>query len=144
MLNLAINARDAMDVGGTVTLETGNVRLGPPQRVEEPAAGEHVMIAVTDTGTGNARMRSWRNAWNHSSRPRRWGRVPGLGLSQVLGFAKQSGGGIRIETALGKGTTARVYLPRAKGVVALELMKSRSRNGAGRSRAPGPRSGAGG
>ena len=52
VLNLAINARDAMDVGGALTIETGNVSLGPPERAEEPAAGEYVMIAVTDQGTG--------------------------------------------------------------------------------------------
>lgn len=112
VLNLAINARDAMQVGGSVTLETANATVGAPERPEEPPAGEYVMISVTDTGSGMTKEVLVK-AFEPFFTTKEIGRGSGLGLSQVLGFAKQSGGGMRIETRLGEGTSVKVYLPRA-------------------------------
>jgi PAS domain S-box-containing protein len=115
VLNLAINARDAMPVGGTLLIEAANATLGPPRRPEEPQAGDYVMVAVTDSGTGmppDVLARVFEPFFT-TKEP---GRGSGLGLAQVFGFAKQSGGGIRIETKLGEGTSVKVYLPHAEGV----------------------------
>ena len=112
VLNLVINARDAMQVGGKVTLETANVAAGSPEKPEEPAAGEYVMIAVTDTGSGMAREVLVK-AFEPFFTTKGVGKGSGLGLSQVLGFAKQSGGGVRIDTRVGEGTSVKVFLPRA-------------------------------
>ncbi|WP_404710756.1 PAS domain S-box protein [Sphingomonas sp. MMS24-J13] len=112
ILNLAINARDAMAVGGALTVATGNVVLGEPAYPEEPAPGEYVMIAVADSGTGmTPEVRA--KAFEPFFTTKEVGKGSGLGLAQVFGFAKQSGGGVAIETELGVGTTVRVYLPRA-------------------------------
>ncbi|MEH3147375.1 MAG: response regulator [Methylobacterium frigidaeris] len=112
ILNLAINARDAMAVGGCLTIETANVRLTErPSRPEEPAAGDYVMVAVSDTGTGippDVLQRVFEPFFT----TKEVGKGSGLGLAQVYGFAKQSGGGVRIDTAIGEGTSVRVYLPR--------------------------------
>ncbi len=112
VLNLAINARDASEVGGSVTLETANATLGHPQKPEEPPAGEYVVISVTDTGTGMT-QEVLSKAFEPFFTTKDIGKGSGLGLSQVLGFAKQSGGGMRIETRVGEGTSVKVYLPRA-------------------------------
>jgi len=112
VLNLAINARDATEVGGSVTLETANATLGHPQKPEEPPAGEYVVISVTDTGTGMT-QEVLSKAFEPFFTTKDIGKGSGLGLSQVLGFAKQSGGGMRIETRVGEGTSVKVYLPRA-------------------------------
>ena len=112
VLNLVINARDATKLGGSVTLETANVTLGAPGNPEEPAAGDYVMISVTDTGTGMTKD-VLAKAFEPFFTTKDIGKGSGLGLSQVLGFAKQSGGGMRIETRVGQGTSVRVYLPRA-------------------------------
>jgi signal transduction histidine kinase/CheY-like chemotaxis protein len=112
VLNLAINARDASQVGGTVTLGTANATLGPPEKPEEPSAGDYVMLSVTDTGTGMTKD-VLAKAFEPFFTTKEIGKGSGLGLSQVLGFAKQSGGGMRIETRVGEGTSVKVYLPRA-------------------------------
>ncbi|HLZ75714.1 response regulator [Phenylobacterium sp.] len=112
ILNLAINARDAMEVGGTLTVETGNVVLGPPVRPEEPGAGEYVMIAVTDTGSGMSEE-VMAKVFEPFFTTKEVGKGSGLGLSQVFGLAKQSGGGVRIDSAPGAGASVRVFLPRA-------------------------------
>jgi signal transduction histidine kinase len=112
VLNLAINARDASPVGGSITLETANVTLGPPEKPEEPSAGEYVMIAVTDKGSGMPKD-VLAKAFEPFFTTKDVGKGSGLGLSQVLGFAKQSNGGIRIESRMGEGTRVKVYLPRA-------------------------------
>ena len=112
VLNLAINARDAMPVGGRLTVETANATLGAPGRPEEPAAGHYVMIAVNDTGCGmppDVRAKIFEPFFT----TKEVGKGSGLGLSQVLGFAKQSGGGVRIDTRVDEGTSVKVYLPRA-------------------------------
>lgn len=117
VLNLAINARDASRVGGSVTLETANVTVGAAERPEEPPPGEHVVISVTDTGSGMTKE-VLAKAVEPFFTTKEIGKGSGLGLSQVLGFAKQSGGGIRIETRLGEGTSVKVYFPRAAENVA--------------------------
>ena len=113
ILNLAINARDAMEVGGSLTVSTDNITLGEPTRPEEPQPGDYVLIAVTDTGSGmtpEVRDRAFEPFF--TTKP--VGKGSGLGLPQVYGFAKQSGGGVAIETQFGEGTSVRVYLPRAQ------------------------------
>jgi signal transduction histidine kinase len=113
VLNLVINARDAMEDRGNVTIETANAKVGPPERPEEPPAGDYVMIAVTDTGSGMTKE-VLAKAFEPFFTTKEIGKGSGLGLSQVLGFAKQSGGGMRIETRVGEGTSVKVYLPRAE------------------------------
>jgi signal transduction histidine kinase len=113
ILNLAINARDAMEVGGRLTVSTSNVRTGAPLRPEEPPAGEYVMVAVADNGTGIPPAVLDR-VFEPFFTTKEVGKGSGLGLAQVYGFAKQSGGGVRIRTELGVGTTVEVYLPRAE------------------------------
>ena len=113
VLNLAINARDAMQVGGSLTVETRNVTLGPPLCPEEPPAGEYVGVGVFDTGSGmSEEVRA--KAFEPFFTTKEIGKGSGLGLSQVLGFAKQSGGGVRIESRLGEGTAVHIYLPKAE------------------------------
>jgi signal transduction histidine kinase len=112
VLNLAINGRDAMEIGGTLKVSTANVRLGPPRAAEEPAAGEYVAICVSDTGAGmppDVRAKVFEPFFT----TKEIGKGSGLGLSQVLGFAKQSGGGVRIESEPGRGTAVHIFLPRA-------------------------------
>jgi signal transduction histidine kinase len=112
ILNLAINARDAMDGGGSLLISTANVIMPAPERPEEPPAGEHVMVAVTDTGSGMTEA-VLAQAFEPFFTTKDIGKGSGLGLSQVFGLAKQSGGGVTIDTELGRGTTIRVFLPRA-------------------------------
>jgi len=112
ILNLVINARDAMQDKGSITVQTANAKLGPPATPEEPVAGDYVMIAVTDTGSGMTKE-VLAKAFEPFFTTKEVGKGSGLGLSQVLGFAKQSGGGLRIETRPQEGTSVKVYLPRA-------------------------------
>jgi len=125
ILNLAINARDAMEVGGTLTVETGNVMLDVPSRPEEPGAGEYVMIAVTDTGSGMS-PEVLAKVFEPFFTTKEVGKGSGLGLSQVFGLAKQSGGGVRIDSTPGAGTSVRVFLPRATAAPAAELLETPS------------------
>src|SRR5205085_7287451 len=104
---------------GTVTIETANAKVGPAEKPEEPPSGEYVMIAVTDTGSGMTKE-VLAKAFEPFFTTKEIGKGSGLGLSQVLGFAKQSGGGMRIETRLGEGTAVKLYLPRAIENTALE------------------------
>ncbi|MFC5069973.1 MHYT domain-containing protein [Flaviflagellibacter deserti] len=116
VLNLAINARDAMPDGGIITVRTSNVTV--PVRAsatEAPPPGEHVMVAVSDTGTGMSPEVLGR-VFEPFFTTKDVGKGSGLGLPQVLGLAKQLGGGIEIDTAPGKGTEVRVYFPRAKDI----------------------------
>ena len=121
VLNLAINARDASQVGGSITLETANATLGPPEKPEEPPAGEYVAISVTDTGSGMTKD-VLAKAFEPFFTTKEIGKGSGLGLSQVLGFAKQSGGGMRIESRVGEGTSVKVYLPRSAVTDVLEVV----------------------
>jgi PAS domain S-box-containing protein len=113
ILNLAINARDAMAVGGSLTVATSNTVLyDPPRRPEEPGPGEYVMLSVADTGAGMS-DEVLAKAFEPFFTTKEVGKGSGLGLAQVFGFAKQSGGGVQIETCVGRGTEVRVLMPRA-------------------------------
>ncbi|HVC61019.1 MAG TPA: ATP-binding protein [Acetobacteraceae bacterium] len=113
LLNLAVNARDAMPRGGKLTIETANAVIDESYaaRHAELAAGPYVMIAVRDTGTGmspDVQARAFEPFF--TTKP--FGQGTGLGLSMVYGFVTQSGGHVRIDSAQGDGTTIRLYLPR--------------------------------
>jgi PAS domain S-box-containing protein len=112
VLNLAINARDAMPGGGKLVLETHNVAVDAPAAAAEPGlrAGDYVRISVTDTGTGMS-VETLNRAFEpfYSTKE---GRGTGLGLSTIYGFARQSGGHVTIKSAPGAGTTVKLYLPR--------------------------------
>ncbi len=114
LLNLVTNARDAMPEGGTVTIETRNVTIRP-EAIDEPdlAPGRYVMIAVRDTGAGMSAAVA-QHAFEPFFTTKAMGRGTGLGLAQVRAFATHSGGAARIESARGRGTTVRIYLPHAK------------------------------
>jgi signal transduction histidine kinase len=117
LLNLVINARDAMPESGTITIRTTNVRLRTPRWPEAPSPGDYVMFSVTDTGTGIP-DEIVDKVFEPFFTTKEVGKGSGLGLSQVLGVAKPLGGGVRIETKPGSGTTVSVYLPRAEGTLA--------------------------
>jgi PAS domain S-box-containing protein len=119
ILNLAINARDAMRGGGRLTVSTGNVVRKAPMRPEEPPAGDYAMVAVSDTGTGMSEE-VLAKAFEPFFTTKEVGKGSGLGLAQIYGFAKQSGGGVSIETKEGVGTTVRVFFPRARQAEAQE------------------------
>jgi signal transduction histidine kinase len=112
ILNLAINARDAMPGGGELLIETANVRLPPPQRAEAPPEGDYVTIRVSDTGVGMT-QEVLAKAFEPFFTTKEVGSGSGLGLSQVFGTARQSGGDVSIESRPGKGTTVTLFLPRA-------------------------------
>jgi signal transduction histidine kinase len=116
ILNLALNARDAMPDGGSLTVTTENVVLGGPAGPEAPPAGDYVAVTVTDTGSGMpAEIRA--RAFEPFFTTKDPGKGSGLGLAQVFGFAKQSDGGVRLDTEPGKGTALTVYLPRETAAV---------------------------
>ncbi len=112
ILNLAINARDAMPDGGVVTIETSNRQRGQPTRAEEAPAGDYVVVTVRDQGTGMT-PEVQAKAFEPFFTTKGPGAGSGLGLSQVFGTARQSGGDVQIDSTLGKGTSVSVFLPRA-------------------------------
>ncbi|OUM31368.1 response regulator [Pseudomonas putida] len=120
ILNLAINARDAMPDGGQLTLTTRNTRIdNRPQRPEDPDPGEYVMLSIRDTGCGMSED-VLAKVFEPFFTTKDIGKGSGLGLAQVFGFAKQSGGGVRIDTTPGRGTQVAVYLPAVKDQVVSE------------------------
>ncbi len=111
LLNLSINARDAMPQGGALTIATANRTLAADKLEPGIEPGDYVEIEVRDTGVGMSDDVR-RHAFEPFFTTKRYGRGTGLGLSQVYGFIKQSGGFVRIESAPGKGTSVQIYLPR--------------------------------
>jgi signal transduction histidine kinase len=114
VLEIAINARDAMPLGGVLTIETFNTSVGETQGSPEvPSPGEYVSLAIADTGTGmtdEVRARAFEPFFTTKA----MSKGSGLGLTQSLGIAKQLGGGMRIESKKGQGTRVEVLLPRAR------------------------------
>ena len=117
ILNLAINARDAMPSGGKLTIETSNVRLDGNTLIgdRDIARGDYVRVAVTDTGTGMTRDVMAR-AFDPFFTTEPTGQGTGLGLSMIYGFARQSDGYVKIASEEGKGTSVSLYLPRDDAV----------------------------
>jgi CheY-like chemotaxis protein len=113
ILNLAINARDAMPDGGTVRVEVSNVVLDRSYSILHPdvTPGSYVLVAVSDTGTGMPPEVA-AQAFDPFFTTKRDGKGTGLGLSMVYGFVRQSNGHIRIDSAIGQGTSVKLYLPR--------------------------------
>jgi CheY-like chemotaxis protein len=115
ILNLAVNGRDAMPNGGRLTVETANTFVSEDYAQEHSMSpGQYVMIAVTDTGTGMSDD-TLAKAFDPFFTTKEVGKGSGLGLSQVFGFVRQSGGHVKIYSEQGHGTTVKLYLPRHYG-----------------------------
>jgi PAS domain S-box-containing protein len=119
LLNLALNARDAMPSGGTLTIETMSTLVqGTDARLMELDPGDYIVVCMTDTGVGMTQEVLDR-AFEPFFTTKPLGQGTGLGLSQVFGFVKQSGGHIKLYSQPGHGTTVKIYLPRLEGAAAV-------------------------
>jgi CheY-like chemotaxis protein len=129
LLNLAINARDAMPMGGRLAIATANTGIGDAD-AEQPALrpGDYICITVADTGAGMSADVAAR-AFDPFFTTKPIGQGTGLGLSMIYGFARQSNGHVALDTAEGKGTSIRLYLPRHQGVAEGGQTSSPDRNG---------------
>jgi CheY-like chemotaxis protein len=115
VLNLCVNARDAMPDGGRLTIETSNTCIDDVIAKEYALpAGQYALIAVADSGTGMS-AEVMARAFDPFYTTKEVGKGTGLGLSQVYGFVRQSGGHVKIHSEIGVGTTIRIYLPRHHG-----------------------------
>ncbi|HEX2803211.1 MAG TPA: ATP-binding protein [Sphingomicrobium sp.] len=125
IVNLAVNARDAMDGAGRLKISTRNVKVSANE-VGDIRAGDYVRISVTDTGCGmppEVKERAFEPFF--TTKP--VGKGTGLGLSQIFGFAHQSGGEVGIESEVGKGTTVSIYLPRTSAQAPIQLRPAANR-----------------
>jgi CheY-like chemotaxis protein len=121
ILNLVINARDAMPDGGKLTIETSNAHLDSADAAHQRdiIPGQYVCISVTDTGSGMTPDVIAR-AFDPFFTTKPTGQGTGLGLSMIYGFARQSEGAVKIDSEVGRGTTVKLYLPRHRGAAAEE------------------------
>ena len=127
LMNLVVNARDAMPEGGKITVQTANVEVGDGREGLSP--GSYVSFAVIDTGTGmDEKTRA--QIFEPFFTTKESGRGTGLGLSTVHGIVKQSGGAIAVESATGQGSTFTVYLPRVKATAESKPPEQRQEQGA--------------
>src|SRR5262249_27651858 len=124
ILNLVVNAKDAMGEGGRLTIETGNAFIDEGYSLQNAAipVGQYVQISVSDSGGGMSREVQ-EKAFDPFFTTKEPGQGTGLGLSQVYGFVKQSGGHVRSDSEAGEGTTIKIYLPRAN-VASAEVKES--------------------
>ena len=126
IVNLAVNARDAMEGEGHMRIGTENVTLAPNQ-VGDIRGGDYVKISVTDTGCGMP-PHVIERAFEPFFTTKPVGKGTGLGLSQIFGFAHQSGGEVGIESVVGRGTTVAIYLPRTEAAATVRLHPTAQRN----------------
>ncbi len=130
LLNVALNARDAMPGGGMVLIETANIRATSEELPQEIAGQDCVLVSVRDTGTGMS-PEVLDRAFEPFFTTKEIGKGTGLGLSMVFGVVRQSGGTVRIRSRLREGTTVQIYLPRALETAASTASRARSARPAG-------------
>jgi signal transduction histidine kinase/CheY-like chemotaxis protein len=126
LLNLAINARDAMPDGGRLTIEAGNRTLDIPHAGAAHTAGAYVVVSVIDTGCGMTEDVAAR-AFDPFFTTRKGGQGSGLGLSMIYGFLKQSGGHVELQSRPGMGTIVRLFIPRETAIGAIDEADSATR-----------------